>query len=120
MRKTQAQFLTNKSMATTVISNPVALDQDFGYAVQVNFSTTGSLTGTFTLQASVDHRSDQAGNVLVVGNWVTLDESSYVISGAGSYLWNVTEAMYPFFRLVYTPAIGDTGTLNAFYQTRGF
>lgn len=120
MRKTQQQFVVNQSMSATYTSPSVGLDQDFGYAIQANFITSGTLGGTFTLQGSVDHRTDQQGNVLIAGNWCTLAQTAYTISGAGSYMWNVTDVMYAYVRLVYTAAGGDTGTLNCFIQTRGF
>lgn len=120
MRIAQKQFVTSQNMNADITSNPVGLNQDFGYSIQANYATSGTLGGVLKLQASVDHIVDQQGNVTNAGNWVDILNSSVTLTGAGSYVWNVTDVMYPFVRLVYTHTGGDSGTLNAFYNVRGF
>ena len=120
MRKAQKQFLSAGDMSADVASNPVGLDQDFGFAIQANYSTTGTLGGVLKLQASVDRFVDQQGNVLSAGNWVDIDQTSVTLTGAGHFIWNVPEVMYPFVRLFYAHHSGDSGSLDAFYMTRGF
>lgn len=122
MRKSVKQFVTSQSMAADITSAVVGLDQDFGYSIQANYTTSGTLAGTLKLQASLDYNPGtmQSGGAANSGNWVDIDGSSQTITGAGSFVWNVAEVMYPFVRLVYTHAGGDSGSLNAYYQTRGF
>jgi hypothetical protein len=107
-------------MAGDLTSSVQQLDNAFGYSVQANYATVGSLGGTLSLEASIDHQQDSQGNVLVAGNWVTVTNSSQTISGAGSYIWNVENVMYPYFRVKYAHHSGDTGTLNVYCNVRGF
>lgn len=121
MEHSQSQIVTNASMAADITSKTIGLNLFYGYAVQANYTTSGSLGGTLALQASVDHREDLNGNVLVAGNFVTIAGSPQVLTGAGSFIWNVgpSLAMYSYFRLIYTHAGGDTGSLNAFTTIKG-
>lgn len=112
------KFVAAQSMAANITSRAINLDQVFAYSIQAVYTTSGTLGGTFTLEASVDHSEDINGNTLVAGNWVTIEDSDETISGAGTFIWNVSNANYPFVRLVYTKAMGDTGTLNAFVWVR--
>ncbi len=116
----QVQIVTSKSMAVAVTSDIININEYFGYAVQANYTTSGTLVGTLALQASVDHKQELVtGNVTNAGNFVTIPNSAVTLSGAGSYIWNVMEANYSFFRLIYTPGVSDTGTLNAFCTIKG-
>ena len=63
---------------------------------------------------------DNNGNVTNQGTFVDITGTPVTLTGAGSFIWNVTGPQYPFMRLVYTPAGGDTGTLNVFYYGKGF
>lgn len=120
MRVALVQIVTNGDMSGNITSDVQQLNQGFGYSVQANYATIGTLGGTLSLQASIDHEIDINGNVVVAGNWVTITDTPEVISGAGSFVWNVTSSMYPFVRLIYASLPGDTGTLNAYLYERAF
>lgn len=113
------QFVTNQSMATVVTSKAISLHQVYGYAVQAVYTTSGTLGGTFTIEASVNHKEDPEGNILVPGDFAIVDDTAQLISGAGNWVWNLRSQNYSYFRLVYTPAGSDSGTLNAFASTKG-
>lgn len=113
------QIVTNQSMAVAITSRVIGLDQYFGYAVQADYTTSGTLGGILSLEASVDHKQDPEGNVLRAGSFVTVTDSPVLLTGAGSYIWNVRDSNYAYFRLVYTPTGGDTGTLNAYATIKG-
>ncbi len=115
----QSQIVTAASMDDDIESKIINLNLDFGFAVQADYATSGTLGGSLALQASTDHIQDTLGNVLRAGNFVTITSSIVNISGAGSYLWNVPQANYSYFKLIYTPAISDTGTLNAYCTQKG-
>ncbi len=119
MLPSQKQIVTNKSMAVAITSDIIQINLYFGYSVQADYTTSGTLGGTLSLEASVDRRVDPQGNVLFAGNFVTITDSPVVLTGAGSYIWNVRDSNYSFFRLVYAPAGGDTGTLNAYSTIKG-
>lgn len=120
MRVALFKFVTSSSMAVDITSATLQLNQAFGYSIQADYTTSGTLAGTFKLQCSVDHQQDANGNVTFAGNWVDIDGSSTTISAAGSFVWNVSSSMYPFVRLVYTHQSGDSGSLNAYFFERAF
>lgn len=105
---------------TTITSNPVRVDQIYGYAVQAIY--TGSPVGTLTLEASCDSPGRQtqisSGGPDTVTNWNTITDSSYAVSGAGKYMWNVNGAFYNYIRLVYVNTSG-TGVLTANLSEKG-
>jgi len=120
MRYAPIQFVVNQSMAADITSKAIPINQVFGYAVQAVYSTSGTLGGTLALQASVDHVEDNEGNILFQGHFDTITNSPVVLTGAGSFTWNVATSNYMFFRLIYTHATGDSGTLSAKACTKGF
>ena len=101
------QVITNGSMASTSInSTAFDLDQFIGYSCQAVW-TGASAAGTLKLQISDDLVTDCSA----ISNWIDYTNSSYTVSGAGSYLWNASQANYRCVRAVYTKSSG-TGTLN--------
>jgi hypothetical protein len=108
------QIVAAQSMAADITSLVVPIPYYAGYSVQANYATSGTLGGVLALQASDDHQEDPEGNVLHAGNWVTITNTPVTLTGAGSYMWNVTTANYSYFRLIYTHLGGDSGTLNAY------
>lgn len=114
------QIVTNQSMAVSITSRVIGLPLYFGYAVQADYTTSGTLGGVLALQASVDHREDPEGNVLKAGNFVTIEDTPFLLTGAGSFIWNIRDSNYAYFRLIYTPAGGDSGNLNAYATIKGF
>ena len=111
------EIVTNAVMNTTINSAPYNVQQSYGYAIQADF--TGTPTGTFTLQASNDpatsYMPGNASNTNPVTNWSVITNSSYAVTAAGNYMWNVYDVMYNWVRLVYTDTSGGTSTavLNA-------
>lgn len=106
---------------TVVNSNPIRLDQIYGFAVQAVW--TGTPTGTFKLQASCDTPPNQSqvanGGPDPITHWDDIANSSYAVGGsAGSYTWNFNGSFYNYMRLVYTNASG-TGTVTANLCVKG-
>lgn len=122
MRKALDRVLSAQSLASTVTGPACGLDQDFGYSIQAIYSTAGTLAGTFKLQASLNYNpgTPQSGGAYNAGDWADIDGSSVLISGAGTWIWEDAQAMYPWVRLVYTAAGGDSGSLTQYFFTRGF
>lgn len=120
MRYSQDKIVTNGNMASSITSETVPLDQVFGYSIQAVYTTAGTLAGVLELQASSNHQEDNEKNVIVAGNWVTISGTPVTLTGAGSFIWNVQDPNYLWVRLVYTPGVGDSGTLNATVNTKGF
>jgi hypothetical protein len=104
-------------MNTNITSAPYNVQQIYGVAIQAVF--TGTPTGTFKLQASADPATSYnpagAGQAGMAGsnnptNWSDIEDSSYTVSAAGNYVWNVFDIMYTYIRLVYTDTSGGTST----------
>jgi hypothetical protein len=71
---------------------------------------TGTPTGTFDIQVSLDHRQDAYGNVTNPGTWSSLTISPSPSSPAGSasntYI-DINQLSAPYVRVVYTKGSGD-------------
>ena len=91
-------------MNKTITSEAINVDQIYGVAIQAVF--TGTPTGTFKLQASCDPALIHNAQPEAPSNWSDIPNSSYTVSGAGNYAWNMFEIMYSYIRLVYTDASG--------------
>lgn len=120
MRVARVPLVASADMSVDITSNPQQLNQAFGYAIQANYATNGSLGGALKLQASVDYNAVPFGVTPVTGNWVDIANSSVTLTGAGSYIWNVSQVMYPWVRVVYTHLGGDAGSLDVFVFERAF
>lgn len=123
MKSNVIQMLSGSAMTgTTVVnSNPIRVDQIYGFAIQAFW--TGTPTGTLKLQASCDSPPKQTqvsnGGPDAVTNWSDIADSSYSIAGdAGNYMWNFNGSFYNYVRLVYTNASG-TGSLSAEICVKG-
>jgi len=120
MRYNQDPIVVNGDMSASITSETIPLDQVFGYSIQAVYTTAGTLGGVLELQASCNHYEDNEKNVVVAGDWVTIANSPVTITGAGSYIWNIQDSNYLWARLVYTPAVSDSGSLNATVTSKGF
>lgn len=87
-------------------------------AIQLNF--TGTPTGTFEIQGSLDHKvSVPANSVVSNGNWVamTLTPIPTATGSAGQILINMNQIAFPYIRIVYLFASG-TGSLDAYIAAK--
>lgn len=123
MKSNTISVLVNASMTgTTVVnSNPIPLDQIYGFALQAYW--TGTPVGTFKLQGSCDApgKTTQTSNggPDIVTNWSDIANSTTTAAGSsGNFVWNFNGCFFRYVRLVYTNASG-TGTLNAEIVNKG-
>lgn len=101
----------NTVLNTNINSAAIPLYQIFGYSIQAVF--TGTPTGTFKLQASDDpvpQAAQAASGVYTATNWTDIANSSQSVTAAGSIIWNVSEVMYNYVRVVYTDGSGGAST----------
>lgn len=109
---------TDASMATSLTSNPVPIMYEDSVAVQLNF--TGTPTGTFQIQGSVDYNpGGPLGPSANSGNWANLTLSP-VPTAAGApdtILIDMYGLSFPYIRVVYTRTSG-TGTLNTWVDCK--
>ncbi len=86
------------------------LEQIYAYSVEATIASGGAITGTLSLQASNDKV-----------NWVEIQNSAFVISSAGSTLWNITSSNYKWLKVVWVDSGSDSGgDLTAKFFARGF
>lgn len=121
MKSNTITLLSGASMASSVTSNPLALDQMIGFAAQAVW--VGTPTGTLKLQASSDSPVAQTqvsnGGPDSITNWSDIANSSYSIAGsAGNYMWNVTDCFFRYVRVIYTRS-GSTGSLSCSVSIKG-
>lgn len=118
MRVASVQIVSSGDMSANITSSPQQLDQAVGFSIQAVFTTSGTLGGTFKLQGSNSYNAVPYAFTPVTGTWTDITDSSYTISAAGDYMWDYQQPGFRWVRLVYTKAMGDTGTLNAYLFER--
>ena len=114
-------FVTAQSMTSTFHSSPVHIM--LGDNVGLQFQWTGTPTGTFTIEASMDYQENPSapGDVTNTGNWTTITVSPSITQPTGStglVLCNLNQLPFPWIRLTYT-AGSSTGTLDAWIGYKG-
>lgn len=97
------------TMNATINSTPMQLSNMIGFTIQAVW--TGTPTGSFKLQASSDAVPNLAQTTAFVPtNWTDVATSAQAVSAAGNYMWNVTDVMYNYVRVVYTDTSSGTST----------
>lgn len=98
--------------------NGAAMGIEFVDGYSVCASWDGGI-GTLKIQACNNPFTD---NVNMTPNpaavWVDIPGSSVAVSGAGSQFWNVADAKYAGYRIVWTRSSGS-GTLTAIHLIKG-
>lgn len=89
---------TSASLAASVTSDIIVF---MGTVFSIQVVYTGSPTGTFKLQYSLDKE-----------NWSDVAGSEEAISGGCNTLWSLVNVAVPYIRIVYTRGSGS-GTLTA-------
>lgn len=100
----------SQASITSTVSNIQFLDN---IGIQLNF--TGTPTGSFAVQLSIDYAQDDQGNVTNAGNWVPITFTTPpVAAGApGTIYLDLNQLSAPWIRVVYTKG-SSTGTLQGF------
>jgi len=80
---------------------------------------TGTPTGSFDVQGSMDYALGSGSTVLNAGTWTSIPLSGLVnpAGSASNIPISITEFPFPYIRLVYTRVSG-TGTLNAYISAK--
>jgi hypothetical protein len=102
---------------TSFNSLPMKLDQMFGYAIQI--VQTGTPSGTLKLQGCADSVQNSSPNKGLPVNWSDISGSSVSVSSSGNTLYNSTDVMYNFVRVVYTDSSGGTATGTSSINSNG-
>lgn len=92
---------------TTDITTDINLQSIGRIALQAVY--TGSPDGELKLQAA---------NNIASPTWIDIPDSPFVVSGAGTFMWNLEGSSYSALRVVYTYASGS-GTLEVFATAKG-
>lgn len=102
---------SNKSLSADYTSPAMGLLQMYGIAIQAIW--TGTPVGNLKLQVSLDYNPGltQTAGAANAGTWNDYNGSTQDTTGITSFTYNVTDAFFPWIRLVYTSTSG-TGTLT--------
>lgn len=106
------------SMVSTVTSKAQACQYQDNVGIQLIW--TGTPTGTFDVQVSINHAQDFQGNITTAGTFtsLTLSPVPAAAGSAGSYYVDLNQLSAPYYRIVYTPSSG-TGTLDIYVSGKG-
>lgn len=103
-------------MTTTLTSNAVGIQ--FMDNISMQMVWTGSPTGAFAVQGSLDYKQLAPGGVIPptienAGTWtaITLSPSPAATGSSGDWLLDLNQLSFPWIRIVYTPVSGS-GNLN--------
>lgn len=108
MRVSENNLFTDRTLANeTINSDAIPLDHIYGFSVYASWSGT-AISGSILLQASIDEM-----------NWRDIDSTSQTISADGSYLWNISDAFYKYFRIQVTSSNANTITVDASFYAKG-
>lgn len=114
MRNVDATLLDNVVAAGTVNTPAMIVDQIIAYAMQG--VVTGTVTGTFKLQASADQGRTPRGDGVV--NWIDIAGATATLALATPVMINVQMPGYKWVRAVYTVS-GGTGNVSVRMTGKG-
>jgi hypothetical protein len=119
MNQYHTPLVVNQPMNVTSASAPKPLYETRGYAIQAVY-TGSSIDGTIYLTASCDPlMPDYVPDPV---NFTTIANSSFSITSAGVFIWNVQAPYYNYVVVNYTDASGGTsnGILNVSITAKDF
>jgi len=94
--------IVDATVGTTKYSEVVDISNYDGYAVTAIWTAAGA-TGSIELQASTD-------NI----NYISITGTSQSIAGSGSWLWNVYNPFYRYFRVAVASTLSTISTAIRF------
>lgn len=98
---------SNSGATATQVSESISIKHIYGFSVWATWSGT-TISGSIKLEASLDEE-----------NWEDITDSEVTISSATTNLWNVSNAMYPYFRVSVTADDTNTITTTAKFYGKG-
>jgi hypothetical protein len=93
---------------TSLVTNIQFLD-NIGYQLNI----TGSPTGTFSVEVSIDYAQDNNGNVKNEGNWIELTSEGITAGSPAKVYFDLNQLSAPWIRVSYVRS-GGTGSVDAF------
>lgn len=105
-------------MATNITSPVIKCANLDNVAIQLDW--TGTPTGVFAVQTSVDHAEDNLGNPSVVGTWINIPLSAAITASGAPDDAHISLNQLPgsYIRVVYTATSG-AGTLSMYVAGKG-
>ncbi len=118
-----AERQDSASLAASFNGAAFTVEQMLNYAAEVIWSDAGALSGTLKLQGCNDAYEPPTGNAMYLiedpsAHWVDISSSSIPVAGSSSFLYDVAEVGYRYYRLVYTKTAG-TGTMVMKHWAKG-
>lgn len=100
-------WFSSTATSTDLASSAQKIDYTVAYSVQAIY--TGNTRGTMALYASNDGL-----------NFSQIQNSSYLISSSGNYVWNVLSANYDYVQWRFASSATSTGTMQVLFYSKGF
>lgn len=105
-------------MSASITGKPVWIKNQDNVGIQ--FHWTGTPSGSFDVQVSIDHFEDPVGNVITAGQWVSLTLDPVIVaSGAPDDAYVELNQLSAFWiRVVYSRSSGS-GALDVYFTAKG-
>ena len=116
MRVTFDPLSTAHDMGASFNSNAQILDYSLGYSIHGIIA--GAPVGSISLEGSNDPVPGDLSGASVV-NWLTIADSTQLVTGAGEVFWNYNGCFYKWVRVAYVRTSG-TGTITLNLMGKGF
>lgn len=100
--------LRNQALNASFNGPAMQLENMFGYAIQIEW--TGTINGTFKLQASTDDNEVANHQGTWPLHWTDIPDSDAAITTGDCAFYNVTDVMYNWVRIVFTDASSGSAT----------
>lgn len=104
------------SLGANYTSPAIETAQQDNIGLQMNW--TGTPTGVFSIQISMDYAQDYMGNVTNAGNWATIVNSITAVGSADVAYVDLNQMSAPYVRVVYTRTSG-TGAVDIYVTSKG-
>jgi hypothetical protein len=111
MKQANKKVFDAQAVSSTTAYTSSAMDISHCDGYSGTLTVTGTATGTAKLQGSID-------GVIYVDLPNGGGTANIVVSGAASFLFNVTDAFYNYVRMVYTNAT-NSGTITLNLNIKG-
>ena len=107
-----AAIYTNKAVGATFSSSAIQLDSSTGISISAIFSSSSSISGSISLEAS-----NKATLPTADADFVAISSSSQAVTADGNIMYNIYPVYYKWIRLKWTHTSGSS-VLNANYNLK--
>lgn len=115
MKNSNDKIFDNRSLANSINSDKTDCNQICYLAIQSVVSDASSLNGVLSVQGSCDPFDSNRDPV----NWTTITAHDQTITADGTYLTQLTDIGFRWFRIIWTSSAG-TGSITSTFNGKVF